>query len=76
MCDYVVLRSCFEEKHILPPIENKCRQFCTSLVQSLYYIPDSYFRSERVVNSSLFMSIGLTKLALFLLMVVNIFFDL
>jgi hypothetical protein len=22
--------------HLLPPIGNKCRQFCTSLVQSLY----------------------------------------
>jgi hypothetical protein len=36
-------------KIVLPPIRNKCRQFCTSLVQSLYYIPDSYFRSEGVV---------------------------
>jgi hypothetical protein len=35
-------------KELLPPIGNKCRQFCISLVQSLYYVPDSYFRSEGV----------------------------
>jgi hypothetical protein len=33
---------------VLPPIGNNCRQFCTSLVQSLYYVPDSYFHSEGV----------------------------
>jgi hypothetical protein len=32
-----------------PPIGNKCQQFCTSLVQSLYYVPDSYFWSEGVL---------------------------
>jgi hypothetical protein len=37
-------------KKVLPPIGNKCRQFCTSLVQSLYYVPDSYFRSEGVLK--------------------------
>jgi hypothetical protein len=34
---------------VLPLIGNKYRQFCTSLVQSLYYVPDSYFRSEGVI---------------------------
>jgi hypothetical protein len=34
---------------LLPPIGNKCRQFCTGLVQSLYYVPDSYFRSQGVL---------------------------
>jgi hypothetical protein len=34
--------------YLLPPIGNKCQQFCTSLVQSLYYVPDSYFRSEGI----------------------------
>jgi hypothetical protein len=33
---------------ILPPIGNKCQRFCTSFVQSLYYIPDSYFQSKGV----------------------------
>jgi hypothetical protein len=31
---------------LLPPIENNCRQFCTGLVQNLYWVRDSYFRSE------------------------------
>jgi hypothetical protein len=35
-------------KIILPPIGNKCRQFCTSLIQNLYYVFDSYFWSEGV----------------------------
>jgi hypothetical protein len=35
-------------KLLLPPIGNNCRQFYTNLVQSLYYVPDSYFRSEGV----------------------------
>jgi hypothetical protein len=38
-----------KKRLVLPPIGNKCRQFCTSLVQNLYYILDSYFRSEGVV---------------------------
>jgi hypothetical protein len=35
---------------LLPPIGNKCRQFCTSLVQNLYYVSDSYLRSEGVLD--------------------------
>jgi hypothetical protein len=28
--------TCLIASEVLPPIGNKCRQFCTSLVQSLY----------------------------------------
>jgi hypothetical protein len=38
---------------VLPPIGNKCRQLCTNLVQSLYYVSDSYFRSEGIVDTSI-----------------------
>jgi hypothetical protein len=40
------------DKLVLPLIRNKCRRFCTSLVQSLYSVSDTYFRSEGVINSS------------------------
>jgi hypothetical protein len=45
---------CLNMKVVLPPIGNKCRQFCTSLVQSLYYVSDSYFRSEGVDSKVIF----------------------
>jgi hypothetical protein len=37
--------------YVLPPIGNQCRQFCTSLLQNLYYVPDSYFWSEEVYTN-------------------------
>jgi hypothetical protein len=35
---------------LLPPIGNNCRRFCTNLVQNVYLVTDSYFRSEGVPN--------------------------
>jgi hypothetical protein len=50
-------------RNVLPPIGNKYRQFYTSLVQSLYYVPDSYFWSEGV--EKIYHSLELCPLSLF-----------
>ena len=34
--------------YVLPPIHKNCRSFCTKLVQTLYYVGDTFYGSEGI----------------------------